>query len=154
VRAATAQTASARVTGSSLDSNARHDFAQRQRLADPDDRARFLREGRLAASINHPHSVYIFGSEEIAGTPVIAMELSPRVPARAAAGTGALRYRPYEVVGTPGSTDVGELLVGFDPSLRRHVWIHWVGQRLQTAGLINRAVGRPNAHVGHLTEGT
>ncbi len=46
-----------------------------QRLADPDDRARFLREGRLAASINHPHSVYIFGSEEIAGTPVIAMEL-------------------------------------------------------------------------------
>ena len=48
----------------------------------------------------------------------------PRVPARAAAGTGALRYGPYEVVGTLGSTDVGELLVGFDPSLRRHIWIH------------------------------
>ena len=31
----------------------------------------------MAASINHPHSVYIFGSEEIAGTPVIAMELLP-----------------------------------------------------------------------------
>ena len=46
-----------------------------QRLTDPHDRARFLREGQLAASINHPHSVYIFGSEEIAGTPVIAMEL-------------------------------------------------------------------------------
>ena len=48
-----------------------------RRLADADDRARFLREGRLAASINHRHSVYIFGSDEIAGTPVIAMELLP-----------------------------------------------------------------------------
>jgi uncharacterized RDD family membrane protein YckC len=46
-----------------------------RRLANDKDRARFLREGQLAASINHPHSVYIFGSEEIAGTPVIAMEL-------------------------------------------------------------------------------
>jgi len=46
-----------------------------QRLAGAQDRARFLREGQLAASINHPNTVYIFGSEEIAGTPVIAMEL-------------------------------------------------------------------------------
>jgi len=48
-----------------------------QRLAGAEDRARFLREGQLAASINHPHTVYIFGSEEIAGTPVISMELLP-----------------------------------------------------------------------------
>jgi serine/threonine protein kinase len=46
-----------------------------RRLSESQDRARFLREGQLAASINHPHSVYIFGSEEIDGTPVIAMEL-------------------------------------------------------------------------------
>ena len=46
-----------------------------QPLAGPEDRARFLREGQLAASINHPYSVYIFGSEEIARTPVITMEL-------------------------------------------------------------------------------
>ena len=46
-----------------------------QRLTGPQDRARFLREGQLAASITHPNSVYIFGSDEIAGTPVIAMEL-------------------------------------------------------------------------------
>jgi uncharacterized RDD family membrane protein YckC len=39
------------------------------------DRKRFLREGRLAASISHPHVVYVFGSEEINGRPVIAMEL-------------------------------------------------------------------------------
>jgi uncharacterized RDD family membrane protein YckC len=38
-------------------------------------RQRFLREGRLAASVNHPHSVYVFGTEEIDGAPVITMEL-------------------------------------------------------------------------------
>jgi hypothetical protein len=49
----------------------------RSRLEDADDRARFLREGQLAASVSHPHTVYIFGSEEIAGMPVISMELLP-----------------------------------------------------------------------------
>ena len=44
-------------------------------LLSPEAQARFLREGRLAASINHPNSVYIFGTEEIGGTPVITMEL-------------------------------------------------------------------------------
>src|SRR5437762_14260802 len=49
----------------------------RQRLNDHTDRARFLREGRLAASVSHPHTVYIYSSEEIAGVPVIPMELLP-----------------------------------------------------------------------------
>ena len=44
-------------------------------FAGREDRARFLREGELAASINHPHTVYVFGSEEIDGAPVITMEL-------------------------------------------------------------------------------
>jgi serine/threonine protein kinase len=48
-----------------------------QRLSDPTDRARFLREGQLAASVSHPHTVYIYSSDEIAGMPVIAMELLP-----------------------------------------------------------------------------
>jgi eukaryotic-like serine/threonine-protein kinase len=48
-----------------------------QKLDSPEARERFFREGRLAASINHPNSVYIFGTEEIGGTPVIAMELAP-----------------------------------------------------------------------------
>lgn len=49
----------------------------RGRLQDADERARFLREGQLAASVSHPHTVYIFGSEEISGVPVISMELLP-----------------------------------------------------------------------------
>lgn len=44
-------------------------------LDSPEARKRFLREGRLAASINHPNSVYVFGTEEVQGTPAIAMEL-------------------------------------------------------------------------------
>ena len=44
-------------------------------LASEKDRKRFLREGRLAASVSHPNVVYIYGSEEIGGNPVIAMEL-------------------------------------------------------------------------------
>src|SRR5436190_8863012 len=45
-------------------------------LADERDRKRFLREGRLAASVNHPNVVYVHGSEEIDGMPAIAMELA------------------------------------------------------------------------------
>jgi eukaryotic-like serine/threonine-protein kinase len=46
-------------------------------LDSPEARDRFFREGRLAAGINHPNSVYVFGTEEIGGTPVISMELVP-----------------------------------------------------------------------------
>jgi len=46
-----------------------------QTLDSPGSRERFFREGRLAASINHPNSVYVFGTEELGGTPAIAMEL-------------------------------------------------------------------------------
>ena len=44
-------------------------------LTSETDRLRFLREGRLAASVSHPNVIYVFGSEEIEGVPVIAMEL-------------------------------------------------------------------------------
>ncbi len=39
-------------------------------------RQRFFREGRLAASINHPNSLYLYGSEEIEGQPIITMEVA------------------------------------------------------------------------------
>ncbi|MGE5359491.1 MAG: protein kinase domain-containing protein [Bacteroidales bacterium] len=41
-----------------------------------DDRARFLREGQMAAAISHPHAVYVYGTEDIGGVPVISMELA------------------------------------------------------------------------------
>ncbi|MGB0581033.1 MAG: serine/threonine-protein kinase [Limisphaerales bacterium] len=44
-------------------------------LTSETDRMRFLREGRLAASVSHPNVIYVYGSEEIDGVPVIAMEL-------------------------------------------------------------------------------
>ena len=47
-----------------------------QRLDSPDMRRRFLREGRLAARVNHPSSLYVFGSDELEGIPVISMEIA------------------------------------------------------------------------------
>lgn len=46
-------------------------------LGDDEERERFLSEGRLAASLSHPNCVYVFGTSEIQGFPVIAMELVP-----------------------------------------------------------------------------
>src|SRR5512133_170323 len=40
---------------------------------DPDFRARFLRESRLAASLDHPHVIPIYDADEIDGTPYLAM---------------------------------------------------------------------------------
>jgi uncharacterized RDD family membrane protein YckC len=39
------------------------------------DRQRFLREGHMAAAIDHPHVVYVYRTEDIDGRLVIAMEL-------------------------------------------------------------------------------
>ncbi len=77
----------------------------RSRLEKADDRARFLREGQLAASISHPHTVYIFGSEEIEGMPVISMELLPggtlkeRVAARGPMPPGEAVAAVLDIIG-------------------------------------------------------
>ena len=42
---------------------------------DADDaRQRLLREGRVASTLMHPNTVYVFGTQEIDGMPTIAME--------------------------------------------------------------------------------
>ena len=41
------------------------------RAASPDAFGRFQREGRLAASINHPHCVFVFGAEDVDGYPIV-----------------------------------------------------------------------------------
>lgn len=46
-----------------------------QSLDSTDAKKRFIREGRLAASISHPNTVYVYGTEEINGIPTISMEL-------------------------------------------------------------------------------
>jgi uncharacterized RDD family membrane protein YckC len=46
-------------------------------LGDDEERERFLREGRLAASLSHQNTVYVYGTTEVQGFPVIAMELAP-----------------------------------------------------------------------------
>jgi len=46
-------------------------------IGDDEERERFLQEGRLAASLSHPNTVYVFGTSEVQGFPVIAMELAP-----------------------------------------------------------------------------
>jgi uncharacterized RDD family membrane protein YckC len=47
----------------------------KERLNDPRERERFHREGRLAASLNHPHCVFVFAASEVDGRLAIAMEL-------------------------------------------------------------------------------
>jgi serine/threonine protein kinase len=47
-----------------------------QAITSEADRKRFIREGRMAATVSDPHVVYVYGSEEIGGAPVISMELA------------------------------------------------------------------------------
>ena len=61
-----------------------------QRLDDARERERFEREGRLAASINHEHCVFVFGAAEIDGMPAIAMELMQGTLADRLAAAGPL----------------------------------------------------------------
>jgi uncharacterized RDD family membrane protein YckC len=69
-----------------------------RRLTGPEDRQRFLKEGELAAAVNHPNTVYVFGSEEIDDTPTIAMELLP-------GGTLKDRVKQHGVLRTTEAVD-------------------------------------------------
>ncbi len=82
------------------------------KLDSPEARERFLREGRLAASINHPNSVYVFGTEEIGGTPAISMEL-------VAGGTLADRVRERGPMSVAEAVDsVLQIIAGLEAAQR------------------------------------
>jgi len=98
------------------------------RLDSPEARERFFREGRLAASINHPNSVYIFGTEEVGGTPVITMEL---------VSGGTLQDRVH----TRGPLPVGEAV---DCVLQIVEGL----QAAQRVGILHRDVKPSNCYVG------
>jgi serine/threonine protein kinase len=75
-------------------------------------RQRFLREGRLAASVNHPNSVYIFGTEEIEGQPAITMEL-------AAGGTLQDRVKQSGPLAIPDAVDaILQVIAGLEAAAR------------------------------------
>jgi hypothetical protein len=75
-------------------------------------RQRFLREGRLAASVNHPNSVYIFGTEEIEGQPVITMEL-------ATGGTLQDRVKQSGPLAIPDAVDaILQVIAGLEAAAR------------------------------------
>jgi len=67
-------------------------------IGDDEERDRFLREGQLAASLSHPNCVYVFGTTEIQGFPVIAMELAP-------AGTLKELVQPGTPTSSAGAVD-------------------------------------------------
>ena len=98
-----------------------------QALDSPEARKRFLREGQIAASINHPNSVYVFGTEEIAGTPVIAMEL---------VGGGTLRDRVLASGPLP-ATEAADMLLQLIAGL----------EAAQQAGVLHRDIKPSNCFV-------
>ena len=64
-------------------------------MADPERRARFAREARLLATLNHPHIGAIYGLEEADGLTALVLEL---VEGRDAAGAFA---RPVDADHSP-----------------------------------------------------
>jgi Tol biopolymer transport system component len=66
--------------------------------ADPDRRARFEREARILAALNHPHIAQIYGFEEHDGVTALVMELVPGETLEAVLGHGPSPLNLSEVV--------------------------------------------------------
>jgi uncharacterized RDD family membrane protein YckC len=86
-------------------------------------RERFLREGRSAAAINHPNTVYVYRTEEIEGVAVICMELvadgtlEQRVQSRGPLSAGEMmEYAMQMIEGLAAAHDVGLLHRDVKPS--------------------------------------
>jgi eukaryotic-like serine/threonine-protein kinase len=86
-------------------------------------RDRFLREGRSAAAINHPNTVYVYRAEEIDGVATICMELvadgtlQQRVQSRGPLPVGeTMEYAMHLINGLAAAHDVGLLHRDVKPS--------------------------------------
>jgi len=128
-------------------------------LGDDEERERFLREGQLAASLSHPNCVYVFGTSEIQGFPVIAMELVPQgtlkdlvvpdVPMTAAAAVDAILQ---VIAGLEAAAAIGILHRDIKPS---NCFVHADGRVLiGDFGLSVAATSRDAAGTGGAVLGT
>lgn len=85
------------------------------RLDSPEMRERFLLEGRLAARVHHPNCLFVFGSEQIDGFPVIAMEI-------ATGGTLEDRLREHGPLPVPRAVDATlDIVAGLQAALAEGV---------------------------------
>jgi hypothetical protein len=103
-------------------------------LGDDEERERFLSEGRLAASLSHPHCVYVFGTSEIQGFPVIAMELVPQgtlkdlvVPGSPMTAAAAVDAILQVIAGLDAAASIGILHRDIKPS---NCFVHREGRVL------------------------
>ena len=119
-------------------------------LGDDEERERFLREGRLAASLSHPNCVYVFGTDEIQGFPVIAMELVPEgtlkdlvVPGSPMTAAAAVDAVLQVIGGLDAAASIGILHRDVKPS---NCFVHRDGRVLVgDFGLSVAAAGRGHA---------
>jgi serine/threonine protein kinase len=79
------------------------------------ERERFEREGRLAASLNHAHCVFVFGASEIDGHPVIAMEVMQ--------GTLADQFCHQDINGVEGNWPDKRHVVFSAHAIHADVWV-------------------------------
>jgi len=67
------------------------------RDVEPSALERFVQEGRIAAALSHPRTVYVFAAEQVGSLPVIAMELMRGGTLQDRLDRGE-RFTPAEVV--------------------------------------------------------
>ena len=103
------------------------------------------RSRRRGDAMDSPLCTNSPAGREPSGVPSAAFDplwMRPSFPPMRPPGRVRRENGPYEVVRTLGSTDVGELLVGFDPSLRRQVWIHTLPSGAAAVAPLIRDLGR------------